>query len=216
MSSKLFVAILAAGEASRFGGGKLDALLNAKPLGRHALDTALALGAGIPAIVTGDPPSRFAAEAAQAGEATLIVNPDAKLGLGTSVALAALHAEQSGCGKLLLMLADMPLVREESLDTADRRGDCRRPDRCGISRRNCGHSGLLHAGLLQAIAGTGWRTRGRQALTAPVRDHPGRNACGGAQRHRHAGRSARCRCTEGKTAPLRGAVPFRIRPAGFC
>lgn len=115
MNDELFVAILAAGEASRFGGGKLDAQLDAKPLGRHALDTALALGAGAPAIVTGDPPPAFATKAANAGEATIIVNPDAKRGLGTSVALAALHAEQSGCGKLLLMLADMPLVRRESL-----------------------------------------------------------------------------------------------------
>jgi CTP:molybdopterin cytidylyltransferase MocA len=115
MSNELFVAILAAGEASRFGGRKLDAVLSGKPLGRHALDTALAVGASTLVIVTGDPPPTFAAQAAKAGEAEIIVNPNARLGLGTSVALAALHAEQSGSGKLLLMLADMPLVRQESL-----------------------------------------------------------------------------------------------------
>jgi len=115
MNSELFVAILAAGQASRFGGGKLDADLSGKPLGLHALDTALELKAATTAIVTSDPPPAFAADAAAAGEATIIVNPDAKRGLGTSVALAALHAKRSGSGKLLLMLADMPLVRRESL-----------------------------------------------------------------------------------------------------
>lgn len=115
MNAGLYVAVLAAGEASRFGGGKLDALLGSKALGRHALDTALSLGAATTAIVTGSSPPAFAAEAAATGEATIIVNPDARRGLGTSVALAALHAERSGCGKLLLMLADMPLVRRESL-----------------------------------------------------------------------------------------------------
>jgi len=53
MSGGLAIAILAAGGATRFGGGKLDAELLGKPLGRHALDAALALG--IPKIVVGRP-----------------------------------------------------------------------------------------------------------------------------------------------------------------
>ena len=115
MNNDPFVAILAAGEASRFGGKKLDATLCGRPLGRHALEIALALGAGTPAIVTGDPIPQFAVDAAKAGEAVLIANPDARRGLGTSVALAALHAERAGRACLLLMLADMPLVTVGSL-----------------------------------------------------------------------------------------------------
>jgi molybdenum cofactor cytidylyltransferase len=112
MSGPLAIALLAAGSATRFGGGKLDADLQGKPLGRHALDTALALKQSPVLIVVGEQVPTFARESSQA---EIIHNPDAADGLGTSVALAARHAADGGSMALLLLAADMPLVSGATL-----------------------------------------------------------------------------------------------------
>lgn len=112
MSGPLAIALLAAGSATRFGGGKLDADLRGKPLGQHALDAALALDQGAVWVVVDDPPPAFARAA---DHADLIRNPDAAEGLGTSVALAARRADEGGAMALLLLAADMPLVSEATL-----------------------------------------------------------------------------------------------------
>lgn len=106
----LAIAILAAGGATRFGGGKLDALLAGKPLGCWALDAALAVPHDRLAVVVGDPMPAFA----RASGCELLINPRAAEGLGTSAALAARWA--AGSDALLLMLADMPLVSRATLD----------------------------------------------------------------------------------------------------
>ena len=103
----LAIALLAAGGATRFGGGKLDADCAGKPLGRWALDAALALPHERLAVVVGEPVPQFA----RGCEA--LVNEQAADGLGASAALAARWA--AGCDALLLMLADMPLVSAETL-----------------------------------------------------------------------------------------------------
>ncbi|OJW60025.1 MAG: hypothetical protein BGO57_05125 [Sphingomonadales bacterium 63-6] len=115
MSAPLAIALLAAGSARRFGGGKLDADLAGKRLGRHALDAVLALGRGTPLIVVGPKAAAFAQEAETEGLANPIVNSQALEGLGTSVALAARHAAEAGAEKLLLLAADMPLVSAATL-----------------------------------------------------------------------------------------------------
>ncbi|WP_054530492.1 NTP transferase domain-containing protein [Erythrobacter sp. SG61-1L] len=115
MSGHVAIALLAAGSARRFGGGKLDAMLGGKRLGRYALDAALALGRGTPLIVVGPEAAAFALEARAEGLATPIVNPLAQEGLGTSVALAARHAADAGADRLLLLAADMPLVSPATL-----------------------------------------------------------------------------------------------------
>ena len=95
----LAVALLAAGGATRFGGGKLDADCAGKPLGRWALDAALAVPHERLAVVVGDPASEFARGC------ELLVNARAAEGLATSAGLAARWAE--GSDALLIMLADM-------------------------------------------------------------------------------------------------------------
>ncbi len=99
------VAVLAAGKAERFGGGKLDAPCAGRPLGQWALDAIGAAGLGPGVIVIGEEAPQFAGAS---GWQTL-VNPEAAQGLGTSVACAARHALGEG-RDLLLVLADMPLV----------------------------------------------------------------------------------------------------------
>jgi molybdenum cofactor cytidylyltransferase len=111
MSGPLAIALLAAGKAERFGGGKLDADFKGRPLGRHALDAALTLDHGQVLVVVGEPVPAFA----QTDRVELSENPRAAEGLGTSVALAARHAEESGAMALLLLAADMPLVSEATL-----------------------------------------------------------------------------------------------------
>lgn len=115
MNTQLAIALLAAGSARRFGGGKLDAQLAGTRLGHHALEAVLALDLGVPVVVVSEDAPAFAREAKAEGLATLLVNPHAQEGLGTSVALAARHAGEVGAGKLLLLAADMPLVSAATL-----------------------------------------------------------------------------------------------------
>ena len=109
MSGRLAVAILAAGSARRFGGGKLDTDCAGKPLGRWALEAALALDSETLAVVVGDVPPQFAATA------ELVRNPYAAHGLGTSASAAARWAIECEADALLVMLADMPLVSPATL-----------------------------------------------------------------------------------------------------
>ena len=103
----LAIALLAAGGATRFGGGKLDADCAGKPLGRWALDAALAVAHARLAVVVGEPMPAFARGC------EVLVNERAAEGLGTSAALAAGWA--TGCDALLILLADMPLVSSATL-----------------------------------------------------------------------------------------------------
>lgn len=115
MSGPVTIAILAAGSAERFGGGKLDAELGSWPLGNYALDAALDCELGRPLIVAGDPPPLFAGEADRRWRGRLLTNPDPARGLASSVAIAAHAAVDAGSEKLLLMLADMPHVSTATL-----------------------------------------------------------------------------------------------------
>ncbi len=99
----VLVAVLAAGGASRFGGGKLDAMLAGKPVGQWVLDAVEAAGLEPGVIVVGPQAPQFAADSGW----QLLTNPNAAQGLGTSLALAAAHAEGR---TLLVLLADMPLI----------------------------------------------------------------------------------------------------------
>lgn len=110
--SGLAIAILAAGRARRFGGGKLDAELAGKPLGRWALDAARGVEHERLAVVATDPAPLFA----RAAGCELLINRRADQGLGTSVAVAARWAAESGSDALLILLADMPLVSLTTLD----------------------------------------------------------------------------------------------------
>ncbi|GAA0274513.1 NTP transferase domain-containing protein [Alteraurantiacibacter aestuarii] len=99
------VAVLAAGGATRFGGGKLDALCAGKPVGQWVLDAVAGAGLAAGVIVVGEDPPQFAL----ASGWSLIVNHSAEAGLGTSLALAANHAQKAD-RDLLVLLADMPLI----------------------------------------------------------------------------------------------------------
>jgi len=104
--SDTLIALLAAGKAERFGGGKLDAMLRGKSLGLWSLLAAKAIDLPL-IVITGASPLRFVEGGPQ------IVNPDAEQGIGTSIRLAAREAQEAGARRLLL--ADMPFVSPETL-----------------------------------------------------------------------------------------------------
>lgn len=104
---RVLPAVLAAGRATRFGGGKLDAPCAGRPVGRWVLDAVAGAGLGPGICVTGPEPPRFLADAPGW---QLEVNPHPAGGLAGSLAAAARAAEARGSGALLVLLADMPLV----------------------------------------------------------------------------------------------------------
>jgi molybdenum cofactor cytidylyltransferase len=99
-----FVAVLAAGRGTRFGGGKLEAACAGKPLGRWVLEAVEDAGLGPGLVVTGPEGVSFAEGW------TRVINPTPEAGLGSSLALAAQLALEGGEETLLVLLADMPLV----------------------------------------------------------------------------------------------------------
>jgi CTP:molybdopterin cytidylyltransferase MocA len=104
------VAVLAAGSASRFGGGKLDADLAGTRVGQWVIDAVAAAGLFPGVIVV---PGHTPVFARESGWPTL-ANVCASDGIGTSIALAASAALGQGRA-LLVLLADMPLVTAEHL-----------------------------------------------------------------------------------------------------
>ena len=110
MAERVLAAVLAAGQARRFGGGKLDAPCAGRRLGGWALRAVEQVGpeqAGVEAVII--VPSQVPRFAAESGW-PLIVNRAAERGLGTSLACAAQTAAGRGATHLLVLLADMPLV----------------------------------------------------------------------------------------------------------
>ncbi|WP_347303361.1 NTP transferase domain-containing protein [Croceibacterium sp. TMG7-5b_MA50] len=106
MAERVLAAVLAAGQARRFGGGKLDAACAGRRLGSWALDAVAGTDVVDRVIIVPPVPPLFAS----ASGWTLIPNPLAADGLGTSLAIAARHALLLGVEALLVVLADMPLV----------------------------------------------------------------------------------------------------------
>ena len=158
------VAVLAAGRGTRFGGGKLEAMCAGKPLGRWVIDAVEGAGLGPGTIVTGPEGVTFA------GGWTALVNPAPEAGLGSSLALAARAALDAEAGALLVLLADMPLVRADylkvlaaaSAPTATRQADGR-----------AGVPALLDRGLLERAAMlTGDRGAGPLLTSVTLLDSP--------------------------------------------
>ena len=149
----LAIAILAAGGATRFGGGKLDADCAGKPLGAWALDAALAVPHQRLAVVVGVSVPEFA------GGCEVLINERAAGGLGTSAALAARWAE--GSDRLLIVLADMPLVSSETLRKLAAAGG---PAAVGYPGGKPGAPACFPATLFPALAALGGDSGAAQVL----------------------------------------------------
>lgn len=107
--------ILAAGTGSRFGGDKLLAALDGRPLVRHVLEAAVA--AGLDPVVVVEPPSGGLA-GIDLGPARRVVNPNPDEGLSSSVRLGlrALDADGAMAVEAAVILpGDQPLVRPATI-----------------------------------------------------------------------------------------------------
>lgn len=105
IARRIAVILLAAGRATRFGGGKLGADLCGRPVARHASDRLAALPATMRIAVcsahTPDLP----------GYRRLTLEPaGAPLSRSIATGIAALNAMPGGADAVLFALADMPLV----------------------------------------------------------------------------------------------------------
>jgi CTP:molybdopterin cytidylyltransferase MocA/SAM-dependent methyltransferase len=108
--------VLAAGAGTRFGGGKLEARVDGKPILQHVLDALAEAGIEDPVVVLGAPfgvPLDWR-------RAEQVVNPDPSRGLSSSLRLGwdeALAGRPTGAGPgpeaLIVALGDQPLVRPE-------------------------------------------------------------------------------------------------------
>jgi molybdenum cofactor cytidylyltransferase len=108
---RVAVAILAAGQAARFGRQKLLEAWRGRPLLDHALCAASEASAGDVLLVTGE--DRYTHLAALYA-AHVVHNPRSADGMGTSIAAAARACDEN-IDALMIVLGDQPLVTAEHL-----------------------------------------------------------------------------------------------------
>jgi CTP:molybdopterin cytidylyltransferase MocA len=103
--------VLAAGAGSRFGGSKLEARVDGRPVLQHVLDTLAEAGLPDPVVVVADPPP----SGIDWGRAQLVTNPDPSRGLSSSLQLGWTWAmaQVPPPDAVLLALGDQPLLRAD-------------------------------------------------------------------------------------------------------
>ena len=108
MDGRVVAVVLAAGAGSRFGGGKLLASLEGRPLLQHVLDRLAEAGVDDVVVVLGDDHAAIERAIAWRGERR-VVNPDPGRGLSSSVqvGIAAVAADADAA---LIVLGDQPDV----------------------------------------------------------------------------------------------------------
>jgi len=109
---RLGVVILAAGSGRRFGGGKVLALLDDRPLLQHVVDAAAEFGPDALIVVLGRD-AEVAERIMGWGGATRVCNPDPDRGLASSLQLgvAAATAVEPPLDGVFIALGDQPRVR---------------------------------------------------------------------------------------------------------
>lgn len=111
--------VLAAGSGSRFGGGKLEARLDGRPILQHVLDALAEVGIDDPVVVTPGPIDDVAWRAARP-----VTNPDPARGLSSSLRVgwgAAMDVPEPP-DAVIVALGDQPLVRRDVLEALRRSG----------------------------------------------------------------------------------------------
>jgi molybdenum cofactor cytidylyltransferase len=104
--------ILAAGRGSRFGGGKMLALINGQPMLQHVLDAAASAGLEPVVVILGADADSIERTVAWRQERR-VVNQDPDRGLSSSLAMGL--KELADQERVLVMLGDQPFVTPENL-----------------------------------------------------------------------------------------------------
>lgn len=107
--AKIGAIVLAAGAGSRFGGAKLEARLDGKPVLQHVLDALAAAGIEDPVVVTAAPMTT----AIQWRAARPVTNPDPARGLASSLQVGWVAAMEGAepPDAVIVALGDQPLIR---------------------------------------------------------------------------------------------------------
>ena len=107
---RVAIAVLAAGQATRFGGGKLDAGLAGRAVGQWVTDTAEQAGFMTRFVVAGPARPKFVTALS---DWDVVTNPSPENGIASSIRAAAKAA--GSCDRLVIILADMPLISGDHL-----------------------------------------------------------------------------------------------------
>ena len=105
--------VLAAGAGTRFGGGKLLASLDGRPVLQHVLDRVADAGLGDVVVVLGDDASAID-QAIDWRSERRVRNPDPGRGLSSSV-LIGIDALHEGVDAALIVLGDQPMLSVETM-----------------------------------------------------------------------------------------------------
>jgi CTP:molybdopterin cytidylyltransferase MocA/SAM-dependent methyltransferase len=118
--------VLAAGAASRFGGGKLLATIGGRPMLQHVLDAMADAGVGEVVVVLGDDAAAIEGAIAWRGEHR-VVNPDPGRGLASSLQVG-FEAVPTTATAVVVALGDQPLVSAAVIEALlDGKADPARP-----------------------------------------------------------------------------------------
>lgn len=108
--------VLAAGGGSRFGGRKLLASLDGRPVLQHVLDALAGAGIDDPVVVLGDDAAELGA-AIEWRRAERVTNPDPSRGLSSSLLIGwAAARARDPARPVLVVLGDQPLLRSEVVE----------------------------------------------------------------------------------------------------
>jgi CTP:molybdopterin cytidylyltransferase MocA len=152
MSGKTSGLILAAGAGRRFGGGKLLAQLDGRPLLQHVLDLAAALSLRPTIVVLGSDADALEA-ACRWREEQRIRNENAQQGISSSLRLGLEHLADSEAERALVLLADQPMLTAgQARAVLDVAGDELRPIVVPRYRGTPGNPVLLERGAWRLAA----------------------------------------------------------------
>ena len=113
MTRRTAAVVLAAGAGSRFGGGKLGALLEGRPVLQHVLDRVAAAGLSDVVVVLGDDAAAIE-EAIDWRRERRVRNEDPGRGLSSSLRIGV-EALDDGVDGALIVLGDQPMVSVETI-----------------------------------------------------------------------------------------------------
>ena len=118
--------VLAAGRATRMGGGKLALPVGGRPMVQRVVDAALGSRATATIVVVGNEAEEVL-DAVEGRPVTVVMNPDYAEGMSTSLR-AGLAAVDPAADGALVLLGDQPFVSSALLDVLiDRFARCRKP-----------------------------------------------------------------------------------------
>jgi molybdenum cofactor cytidylyltransferase len=155
--------VLAAGRATRMGGGKLLLPVGGRPMVQRVVDASLGSKATQTIVVVGNE-AEGVMEAMAGRPVTVVVNPDYADGMSTSLR-AGLSAVDAAADGALILLGDQPFVSSALLDALiDRFASCGKSVVRPSSGGRAGNPVLVSAKLFSEIAGEHGDVGGRHVV----------------------------------------------------